>query len=79
MNVLPGWDSVDSTATVAYGLHITSIYRIGLIELVFAEFDGEKDRVAWRSAVRSWRTPSYGRTVFVGSLMRWAGLAVPPN
>jgi hypothetical protein len=33
MSVLPGWDSVESTATIAHGLHITAIVVLGLLFL----------------------------------------------
>jgi hypothetical protein len=33
MSALPGWDSVESTATIAHGLHVTAIVVLGLLFL----------------------------------------------
>src|SRR5712691_4222567 len=33
MSFLPGWDSIESTAAIAHGLHITAIVVLGLLFL----------------------------------------------
>jgi hypothetical protein len=48
MSVLPGWDSVDSTATVAHTLHVTAIVVLGLLFLsegLALIYDSRKDHL----------------------------------
>src|SRR5713226_7045603 len=49
MSFLPGWDSIESTGTIAHGLHITAIVVLGLLvvsEAAALVYDSRNHRLA---------------------------------
>jgi hypothetical protein len=56
MGFLPGWDSADSTATIAHGLHITAIVVLGLLvvaEAMALVYDSRKEHLVGVSALET--------------------------